>query len=285
MNAHRAFDDVCSAFGAPPLAAHGAESVIGPAVEAGLQDHPRSEVLHRWAQRHASRERDGEDLAPSLVVLAAGGTALWVEPAADGRDVLAYRNDGWEIQRPDRFSVRTEEASLAPARRRAVIAHPGEGQPAGNVAGPVLAVIAALAVGTGARALVEAVAYARRREQFGRPIGTFQAVSHRLAQAFRDLVAAQELLLHAENQRSEHSKRTELVLVLARHQALKAATAAVNAAVQTHGAEGFRFDSLVGAAFRQVQEDRLVAAVSPHERSMQRAPLIDAVKYVRRFST
>ncbi|GAA4487947.1 acyl-CoA dehydrogenase family protein [Microbacterium panaciterrae] len=44
-----------------------------------------------------------------------------------------------------------------------------------------LSAIAAVQAGTAARALDMTVAYARQREQFGRPIGSFQAVKHRLA--------------------------------------------------------------------------------------------------------
>lgn len=47
--------------------------------------------------------------------------------------------------------------------------------------------MAADGVGAAARALELAVEYAREREQFGRPIGSFQAVAHLLAEMLRDL--------------------------------------------------------------------------------------------------
>src|SRR6201997_3076538 len=46
-------------------------------------------------------------------------------------------------------------------------------------------IIAAMSLGSARRSLEDTIAYVRQREQFGRPIGSFQAVRHRLA----DLVA------------------------------------------------------------------------------------------------
>jgi alkylation response protein AidB-like acyl-CoA dehydrogenase len=42
-------------------------------------------------------------------------------------------------------------------------------------------IIAAMSLGAARRSLEDTIAYVRQREQFGRPIGTFQAVRHRLA--------------------------------------------------------------------------------------------------------
>ena len=52
-------------------------------------------------------------------------------------------------------------------------------------------------VGLGRRALEQAVAYAREREQFGRPIGAFQAVAHRCAEMFMNVAVAEILTRRA----------------------------------------------------------------------------------------
>ncbi len=50
--------------------------------------------------------------------------------------------------------------------------------------------VAAMALGLGEYALGKAVAYARERAPFGRPIGAYQGVQHRLARAKAHLEAA-----------------------------------------------------------------------------------------------
>ena len=56
-----------------------------------------------------------------------------------------------------------------------------------------LAILALEAVGVGARALELAIEYTKTREQFGRAIGTYQAVSHPLATSYVDLELARSL--------------------------------------------------------------------------------------------
>jgi alkylation response protein AidB-like acyl-CoA dehydrogenase len=55
-------------------------------------------------------------------------------------------------------------------------------------------IIAAQAIGTAQRAFDEVLAYVKERRQFGRPIGSFQALSHRLADLATELEAARLLV-------------------------------------------------------------------------------------------
>ncbi|HCT80069.1 MAG TPA: acyl-CoA dehydrogenase [Micromonosporaceae bacterium] len=59
------------------------------------------------------------------------------------------------------------------------------------------ALLACEAVGVAARAMDFAVDYAKTREQFGRPIGSFQAVAHQLAEGYVELELARSLALRA----------------------------------------------------------------------------------------
>lgn len=80
------------------------------------------------------------------------------------------------------------------------------GEPAWNcawpmVAGPGLDVekleVAAMALGIGAAALADAWAYAGERRQFGRAIGDYQSIQHKLADMKTQLHAARLMLYHA----------------------------------------------------------------------------------------
>ena len=51
-------------------------------------------------------------------------------------------------------------------------------------------ILAATMLGIGQRAFDDALAYAKERKQFGRPIGSFQALQHRFADLATDLEAA-----------------------------------------------------------------------------------------------
>lgn len=78
------------------------------------------------------------------------------------------------------------------------------------LAGPALDVekleLTAMALGIAGAALEDAVAYAKEREQFGRPIAQFQAINHVLADAETKLTACRHMLYHsawlADNGRS-----------------------------------------------------------------------------------
>ncbi len=59
------------------------------------------------------------------------------------------------------------------------------------------AVLAAEAVGAADRVLERTVAYVMQREQFGRPIGSFQAVKHRLAEVYVGVRAARSAAYYA----------------------------------------------------------------------------------------
>ncbi|WP_020519205.1 acyl-CoA dehydrogenase family protein [Catelliglobosispora koreensis] len=61
----------------------------------------------------------------------------------------------------------------------------------------VQVLISCEAVGVGARAMDFAVDYAKVREQFGRPIGSFQAVAHQLADGYVELELARSLAYRA----------------------------------------------------------------------------------------
>ncbi|MEV6165422.1 acyl-CoA dehydrogenase family protein [Streptomyces sp. NPDC052052] len=55
-------------------------------------------------------------------------------------------------------------------------------------------ILAALMLGVARRAFDDTVTYVRQREQFGRPIGSFQALRHRIADMATELTCAQLLL-------------------------------------------------------------------------------------------
>ncbi|MXP23340.1 acyl-CoA dehydrogenase [Gordonia sp. HNM0687] len=124
----------------------------------------------------------------------------------------------------------TVVASGDTARRASVYAH--------RVA---LLMIAADSVGVAARAVAMAVDWAGQREQFGRPIGEFQAVSHRCADMLVDTESARNQVQAAAAVESDPDNAEPAVL-LAAAQALSAAVRVTESCIQVHGGIGFTWE-------------------------------------------
>ncbi|MFN2590703.1 MAG: acyl-CoA dehydrogenase family protein [Actinomycetota bacterium] len=105
-----------------------------------------------------------------------------------------------------------------------------------------LAALAAEAVGVGSAALDMAVAHVKEREQFGRPVGTFQAVSHQLAQTFIELETARSLAYWAGWAVSEGAPEAPAAAAASKARASEAAVAACERAIQVHGGIGFTWE-------------------------------------------
>ncbi|MGW7129602.1 acyl-CoA dehydrogenase family protein [Streptomyces bobili] len=116
------------------------------------------------------------------------------------------------------------------------------------------AVLACEAVGAADRALERTVEYVGRREQFGRVIGSFQAVQHRLADVYVQLQAARSAAYYA----AWATDRDERVGGLALAQALEALRTAAAEAIQLHGGIGFTWEHEAHLYFKRAAGDELL---------------------------
>lgn len=125
-------------------------------------------------------------------------------------------------------------ASVDPARRLFVVS---AGEPVGPADNSILDLgvlcQAAQLVGLGRGLLEQATAYVTQRRQFGRPVGEFQAVKHRLANVLVAVEFARPLMHAAAVTGSERD------VSAARVAAADAAYLAARAALQVHGAIGY----------------------------------------------
>jgi alkylation response protein AidB-like acyl-CoA dehydrogenase len=102
----------------------------------------------------------------------------------------------------------------------------------------VLATAAQL-VGAGQALLDAAVDYAKQRAQFGRVIGSYQAIKHKLADVHIALELARPLVYGAALSLADQSPDTARDVSAAKTAASDAALLAARSALQTHGAIGF----------------------------------------------
>ncbi|ALU95504.1 MULTISPECIES: acyl-CoA dehydrogenase family protein [Streptomyces] len=112
------------------------------------------------------------------------------------------------------------------------------------------AILAAEAVGTAASALERTVEYVKTREQFGRAVGSFQAVKHRLADLYVRVEAARSAAYHAA--------RDPEAGPLALAQALEAARITTGEAVQLHGGIGFTWEHEAHRYLKRAAGDELL---------------------------
>jgi alkylation response protein AidB-like acyl-CoA dehydrogenase len=114
-----------------------------------------------------------------------------------------------------------------------------------------LAALAVEAVGVAGRALELAVDYVRTREQFGRPIGVYQAVSHRLADTYAETELARSLAYWAAWCIAEDDPQAPLAAAAAKAWAADAAVAATERAIQAHGGIGFTWEHVLHRYYKR----------------------------------
>ena len=104
------------------------------------------------------------------------------------------------------------------------------------------AAAAAEALGIAQRALDLGVEHAKTRVQFGKPIGTYQAVSHPLAQTYTDVELSRSLVYWAAWCVAEEDERAALAAAAAKAFATEAAVTACERSIQVHGGIGFTWE-------------------------------------------
>lgn len=164
-------------------------------------------------------------------------------PAGSDADVLVLAaSNGLEAVSPS-------DAELAPvatvdgARRMTAVRAWSAGRPLGDPGVDVTAAgalgTAAVLVGLGQHLLDTTVAYVREREQFGQPVGGFQAVKHHLANAAKDLAFARPMVHRAAHGLDTGDPRTGRDVSTAKALASDAASLTAEVALQCHGAIGY----------------------------------------------
>ena len=125
--------------------------------------------------------------------------------------------------------------------------------------------IASQALGIGQAALDEALAYARTREAFGRPIAELQAIQWKLADMATELEAARLLTYRAAWAR-DHRERFSLEASMAKLFASEACMKAAKHAVQIHGGYGYINDYAVERLFRDAKITEIYEGTSEIQR-------------------
>ena len=97
-------------------------------------------------------------------------------------------------------------------------------------------------IGVAAAALDMATAYAKERYAFGRPIGSFQAIKHKLVDVYVALELARSNAYFAAWALAQDARELPVAAAAARVAASEAAWLATKENIQTHGGMGFTWD-------------------------------------------
>jgi alkylation response protein AidB-like acyl-CoA dehydrogenase len=162
--------------------------------------------------------------------------------------------------------------AIDPTRRYARVTSSGDGEPlAAGAADSVRTVVAAEVLGICQRALEMTLEYVKDRKQFGVPVGSFQAVSHRCAQ----------MLLHTESIRSStyfaawaadaDPDRLAEAAALAAGAAAEGGREVTGSAIQAHGGIGFTWEADVHWLYKRAQLDAaLLGGARRHRAALAR---------------
>ncbi|HEY2479485.1 MAG TPA: acyl-CoA dehydrogenase [Solirubrobacterales bacterium] len=179
------------------------------------------------------------------LVADAAGAAFFLVATSDGRrHIVPADTAGVSV---------TQEISIDTTRRLSTVSFegvrvpaeqtlPGHGAEFGAVFLRGAVALAAESTGVAQRALDMAVAYAKDREQFGRPIGAYQAVSHRCAQMLLETENSRSAVYGAAWAADANPDGLHLAASMAKAYASDAGWRVPDASIQVHGGIGFTWE-------------------------------------------
>jgi alkylation response protein AidB-like acyl-CoA dehydrogenase len=203
-----------------------------------LQHAGSEEQRERWLPGIASGEARG------TVGLSSNGEAALV-PDADSAEVIVLL-DGDSGVVLEAGAAELEPLETIDSTRRFARVRGGSGEPLEGDSGPALdRIVTALAAeltGVAQRAMEMAVEYARERKQFGRPIGSYQAVSHRCAQMLLETECARSTTYYAAWTADSEPESLPLAASMAKAYASDAGWRVGASSLQVHGGIGFTWE-------------------------------------------
>lgn len=117
--------------------------------------------------------------------------------------------------------------------------------------------VGAAAVGLAQRAFNEAIAYARSRRQFGKPLSEFQAIQFKIAEMAQGLRASKLLVWDAASRKDDGAIRITLESAIAKSFATETAQKIIDESLQIHGGVGLIKGSITERLYRDIRALRI----------------------------
>jgi alkylation response protein AidB-like acyl-CoA dehydrogenase len=228
-----------------------------------------SEQRERWLPGLASGETIG------ALGAATDGTAELVIAGADAQLIVLVEDDG------SARVLSAEEAEIGPLAsidptRSAARVESAPDRPGGNGEtlpegcaglGRALVAVSSELVGVCERALAMTVDYVKERKQFGVPVGSFQAVSHRCAQMLLETEQARSTTAFAAWTADAEPERLAEAAAMAKAAASGAGREVTASAIQAHGGIGFTWEADVHWLYKRAQLDAALLGAGKRHRA------------------
>jgi alkylation response protein AidB-like acyl-CoA dehydrogenase len=214
----------------------------------------------------AADEPDADALGSLAEGAAIGAVVFDPDYVVNGdiADIVIATNDG-KLERWTTFSTEPV-VTMDPTRRLAHVISQSTA-PVGRdpgVADLAAILLAAEQVGAAARCLDLTVQYTKERQQFGRPIGSFQALKHRMADLYVALQAARAVVNDALEQPSPTSA------ALARVAATEAFSTVAAEGIQLHGGIAITWEHDMQLYFKRAHgSSQLLGSAREHLRRLE----------------
>lgn len=193
------------------------------------------------------------DAATADVLLVLGPEGLYaIQAAAPGVTVEALTP--LDLTRP-LSTVTVTGAALAAGTRLADRAAAEAAVPGGLLAGAGL--LASEQLGLAEWCLAETVRHTRERHQFNRPIGSFQALKHRMAQLWLEVVSARAAARNAADALATDSPGAPLAVAVAQAYCGRVAVHAAEECVQLHGGIGMTWEHPAHLYLKRAKSDEI----------------------------
>ena len=180
-----------------------------------------------------------------VLVLDAAGADFFLVATADGhRHLVAADAEGVSVREEDSIDTtrRLSSVRFEGVRVAAADTLPAPGSEYEQVFNRACVALAAESTGIAQRTMEMAVAYAKDRHQFGRPIGAYQAVSHRCAQMLLETENSRSAVYGAAWAAGAEPESLPLAASMAKAYASDAGWRVPDQAIQVHGGIGFTWE-------------------------------------------
>jgi alkylation response protein AidB-like acyl-CoA dehydrogenase len=269
-----------------------------PALVAASAGPARDELLTELVEGRRTAAFAVRDVAGVLgdVSVTADGDALRgtvervVDAGAADELLVAARNaEGLALYAVDASTAQVQRRPLATidlTRPQATVELSGapgrlvaSGDEAERVIGHALhvgsALLAVEQVGAAQHLLDLSVEYAKSRLQFGRPIGSFQAVKHKLADLLIDLEHGRSTAYHAVWALTDGSDDPVLAVSIAQATCSAALSRIAADTIQVHGGIGFTWEHQAHLYFKRATTDAALLGTAEQHRSRVAALVLD----------
>ncbi|TYB41931.1 acyl-CoA dehydrogenase family protein [Actinomadura chibensis] len=198
--------------------------------------------------------------ADVLLVPASGG--LYAVDAADARRTAVTSLD---------MTRRLADVAFASAPARRVAAGP-DAVRAGLLTGA--AMLASEQLGLAERCLDDTVAHVKARYQFGRPVGSYQGLKHRLADLWTSITQARAVARHAAASVAAGDGDAPVAVAVAQAHCSGVAVRAAEECVQMHGGIGFTWEHPAHLFLKRAKADSIALGTADRHRA-ELAALVD----------